>query len=221
MFSIVKNFKYYFLGVLFFGAVFFWYSVFAETTSGLKVAFLDVGQGDAIFVEAPNGNQVLIDGGPNKAVLRELAKQMPFYDRTIDGIVITHPHLDHSFFVYDRKQNIQIKPFVQINPHSPFGKNSFRFFFFQLSCVNIKTFGFRIVVARINFQIYFVIIQNVNKPSVMIQMRMSENNTINSSVVKRHLFCQFAKDRFVRSAIYQNLIAVGRFHKNRVALPHI
>ena len=108
MSSIVKNFKYYFLGVLFLGAVFVWYAVLAETRSGLKVAFLDVGQGDAIFVEAPNGNQVLIDGGPNKAVLRELAKQMPFYDRTIDGIVITHPHLDHYGGLVDVLDNYKI-----------------------------------------------------------------------------------------------------------------
>ena len=95
MSSIVKNFKYYFLGTLFLGAIFVWYAVLAETRKELTVAFLDVGQGDAIFVEAPNGNQILIDGGPNKAVLRELSKQMPFYDRTIDGIILTHPHLDH------------------------------------------------------------------------------------------------------------------------------
>ena len=95
MSSIIKNLRYYFLGVLFLGAVFVWYAVLAETRTGLKVAFLDVGQGDAIFVEAPNGNQVLIDGGPNKTVLRELSKQMPFYDRSIDGIILTHPHLDH------------------------------------------------------------------------------------------------------------------------------
>jgi len=108
MSSIIKNFRYYFLGVLFLGAIFVWYAVLAETRSGLKVAFLDVGQGDAIFVEAPNGNQVLIDGGPNKAVLRELAKQMPFYDRTIDGIVITHPHLDHYGGLVDVLDNYKI-----------------------------------------------------------------------------------------------------------------
>ena len=95
MSSIIKNFKYYFLGVLFLGVIFVWYAVLAETRHGLKVAFLDVGQGDAIFVEAPNGNQILIDGGPNKSVLRELSKQMPFYDRTIDAVILTHPHLDH------------------------------------------------------------------------------------------------------------------------------
>lgn len=89
------QFKYYFLGVLFLGAIFVWYAVLAETRNGLTVAFLDVGQGDAIFVEAPNGNQILIDGGPNKSVLRELSKQMPFYDRMIDAVILTHPHLDH------------------------------------------------------------------------------------------------------------------------------
>jgi len=61
----------------------------------LTLAVLDVGQGDAIFIEAPNGNQVLIDGGPDKVVLRALADTMPFYDRSIDVLVLTHPHQDH------------------------------------------------------------------------------------------------------------------------------
>lgn len=91
----VFQFKYYFLSFLFLTAVFVWYAVLAETRNGLTVAFLDVGQGDAIFIEAPNGNQILVDGGPTKAVLREMSKQMPFYDRKIDIAVLTHPHLDH------------------------------------------------------------------------------------------------------------------------------
>lgn len=61
----------------------------------LKVYFLDVGQGDAIFIETPNGNQVLIDGGPDEKVVSELSSVMPFYDRDIDLVVATHPHADH------------------------------------------------------------------------------------------------------------------------------
>jgi competence protein ComEC len=61
----------------------------------LTVSFLDVGQGDAIFIEAPNGNQMLIDAGINKKVLRELGKAMPFYDRSIDVVMETHPDADH------------------------------------------------------------------------------------------------------------------------------
>ncbi len=74
---------------------FVWYAVFAESRQGLEVDFLDVGQGDAIFIQAPNGNQVLVDGGPNNAVLRELSKVMPFYDRSIDMIIESHPDSDH------------------------------------------------------------------------------------------------------------------------------
>lgn len=59
------------------------------------VAFLDVGQGDAIFIQAENGNQVLLDGGPNKTVLRQLSKVIPFYDRSIDMVISSHPHADH------------------------------------------------------------------------------------------------------------------------------
>jgi len=90
------------LGAIFVAAStagFFWYAVWQENTarrSGiLTLAFMDVGQGDAIFVEAPNGNQMIIDGGPNAAILRELGNLMPFYDRTIDVLVITNPDTDH------------------------------------------------------------------------------------------------------------------------------
>jgi competence protein ComEC len=61
----------------------------------LKVHFLNIGQGDAVFIEAPGGNQMLIDGGPNRKVLEELGSVMPFYDRSIDVVIATHPDKDH------------------------------------------------------------------------------------------------------------------------------
>ncbi len=61
----------------------------------LKVHFLDVGQGDAIFIESPTGVQVLIDGGPNAGVLEALSQQLSFFDRTIDVVLATHPDTDH------------------------------------------------------------------------------------------------------------------------------
>jgi len=73
-----------------------WYFVFQnEREQLLTVAFLDVGQGDAVFIEAPNGNQMLIDGGRNRSVLRELSRVMSFYDRSIDVVLATHPDEDH------------------------------------------------------------------------------------------------------------------------------
>ncbi|MBI1907919.1 MBL fold metallo-hydrolase [Candidatus Uhrbacteria bacterium] len=54
----------------------------------------DVGQGDAIFIDAPD-MQVLIDGGPSDAVLEKLSSVLPPWDRSIDLVVATHPHADH------------------------------------------------------------------------------------------------------------------------------
>ncbi len=75
---------------------FVWYEVLARERAGiLTVAFLDVGQGDAIFIEAPNGAQVLIDGGKGMSVVRALGSVMPWHDRSIDVVIATHPDLDH------------------------------------------------------------------------------------------------------------------------------
>ncbi|MBU4479979.1 MBL fold metallo-hydrolase [Patescibacteria group bacterium] len=91
----MKNIKSYVLGFFLCVNLLVWYAVFSENRGELTVAFLDVGQGDAIFIEAPNGKQILIDGGSNGAVLRELSKIMPFYDRSIDMIILSHPDQDH------------------------------------------------------------------------------------------------------------------------------
>lgn len=62
---------------------------------GLTVSFLDVGQGDAILIEGPNGIEMLIDGGKDRKVLRELPRVMGPLDRSIDIVVATHPDADH------------------------------------------------------------------------------------------------------------------------------
>jgi len=62
----------------------------------LHVSFLDIGQGDAILIQTPYRQDILIDGGPDpQAVIHELGKKMPFWDRTIDLVILTHPHADH------------------------------------------------------------------------------------------------------------------------------
>lgn len=62
----------------------------------LEVNFFDIGQGDAIFIQTPQQHQILIDGGPSStAILRKLSQTMPYWDRTIDLIILTHPEHDH------------------------------------------------------------------------------------------------------------------------------
>ncbi|MBI2048760.1 MAG: MBL fold metallo-hydrolase [Parcubacteria group bacterium] len=76
-------------------AVLVWTPLLAHSRGVLTVHFLDVGQGDAIFIESPTGVQILIDGGRDRSVLRELGEVMPWYDRTIDVMIPTHPDADH------------------------------------------------------------------------------------------------------------------------------
>lgn len=90
-----------------------WYAVAAkESGRVLTVAFLDVGQGDAIFIETPSGNQVLVDGGKDKTVLRALRSVMPFYDRSIDMVVATHPDKDHIGGLFEVGKRFSVAAFA-------------------------------------------------------------------------------------------------------------
>lgn len=84
------------LGTLLLTNLFVWVAVWQQTPGKiLRVSFLDVGQGDAIFIETPSRKQVLIDGGKNKKVVSVLGRLLPFGDRSIDIVIATHPDADH------------------------------------------------------------------------------------------------------------------------------
>lgn len=81
---------------LFIIAIIIWIFVFKqEGNKFLKVEFFDVGQGDAIFIETMDKKQILIDGGPDLSILEKIGREMPFYDRYIDLIILSHPEADH------------------------------------------------------------------------------------------------------------------------------
>lgn len=61
----------------------------------LHIVVCNVGQGDAAYVRFPDGRDMVIDGGPNDKVLECLGKHMPFWDRSLDIVVLTHPQKDH------------------------------------------------------------------------------------------------------------------------------
>lgn len=95
--SILEKYKYHIVGFLVMATILIWLPIVGYGGSGLKAWFFDVGQGDAEFLDFFDGNQVLIDGGPNGDILQKLGKAMPFYDKSIDLVILTHPHKDHIF----------------------------------------------------------------------------------------------------------------------------
>lgn len=80
-------------------AGYWWYALVYQSFIGgeplVRVHFLDVGQGDAVLIEAPDGTQVLVDAGRGISVLHELAAVMPVGDRSLDVGIMTHPDADH------------------------------------------------------------------------------------------------------------------------------
>lgn len=105
--------KGFFICFSFFIFLFSCFTYFFRNNGLLVVSFLNIGQGDAIFIKAPNGSQMLIDAGPGRSILRELGKVMPFYDKSIDLVLATHPDADHIGGFPDVLNKYKIDFFVE------------------------------------------------------------------------------------------------------------
>jgi competence protein ComEC len=82
--------------VLVLASALLWLAVSRPENGRLTVTFLDVGQGDAILIEGPQGHRILVDGGPSgEAITAALGRQLPFYDRRLDLVALTHAQQDH------------------------------------------------------------------------------------------------------------------------------
>jgi competence protein ComEC len=64
------------------------------TVRELTVRVLDVGQGDAILIQN-GGSTVLVDGGPDPAVLGKYLDALRLNGDTVDAVILTHQHADH------------------------------------------------------------------------------------------------------------------------------
>lgn len=94
--KLFESWRIVWLGILLVANVLAWSAVLALEPGELEVSFLDIGQGDAILIETPHHNQILIDGGPpGRAAIRALGRRLPFWDRSLDLIIATHPDADH------------------------------------------------------------------------------------------------------------------------------
>lgn len=90
----MKNrFSLIFLSSLFIALILVWSAVFSFEKP-LEVFFFAIGQGDATLIQYKT-NQILIDGGPNNLLLEKLGKAMPFWDKKIELVILTHPDSDH------------------------------------------------------------------------------------------------------------------------------
>jgi len=89
-------------------------SASATLDNKLHVYFLDVGQGDAILIQTPSHQNILIDGGSSPQKLNlELGKHLPFWKHDIDLIVSTQPHSDHIAGLVDITRRYNVKQIIE------------------------------------------------------------------------------------------------------------
>jgi competence protein ComEC len=104
--------------------VFTWWIIVDFRMVKETVTFLNVGQGDAELIKNAAGN-ILIDAGPNNKILFELGKILPFYDRTIDLFILSHPNKDHFNGFFEILDKYKIRAVMLNNftyPSSSFQK---------------------------------------------------------------------------------------------------
>ena len=82
--------------VVLIAAALIWTAALARRGDAMTVVFADVGQGDMAAIITPSGHRIVVDGGPDAArAAQALGDALPFWARTIDLLILTHPHDDH------------------------------------------------------------------------------------------------------------------------------
>jgi competence protein ComEC len=103
----------YFISGIITGLVLLFSVIHSLPDGKLHIVFCDVGQGDAAYVRFPDGRDMLVDAGPNNSVLRCLGKFMPFWDRHINLVLLTHPQKDHMQGLLEVLKRYRVEYFVR------------------------------------------------------------------------------------------------------------
>ena len=106
-------------------AILVWSVVLTMPDDKLHVTFLDVGQGDAILIQTPNHQNILIDGGPSpQAINLELSEKLPFWDRRIDLMISTQPQADHITGLVEVLRRYKVAQVLE--PGVPYSSSSYQ-----------------------------------------------------------------------------------------------
>lgn len=75
--------------------LYFYIQITEAQTKHFQITFFNVGQGDSALIRFADGEKMLVDCGIDRTILRKLGGALPFYDRKIDYLLVTHPDADH------------------------------------------------------------------------------------------------------------------------------
>ncbi|MFA6917879.1 MAG: MBL fold metallo-hydrolase [Candidatus Gracilibacteria bacterium] len=114
------------------------YAIYELPDSLFHLYFLDVDQGDSILIKTPRDHHILVDGGPKAFVLEQLGQIMPFFEREIDLMVLTHPHADHIEGLVEVLKRYKVRNVLMTGV--VFHDDNYKEFLKEVSALNIPVF---------------------------------------------------------------------------------
>jgi len=148
----------------------------------LHIYFLDIGQGDSIFIQTPNKKYILMDGGPSPKATKLIGGIMGNLNRRIDLIILSHPHADHYSGLIDVIEKYEVGTIIL--PNTPSSEPLYNSFLNEIFKRKIKT-----IFMPENMDINFgggVYIDNIFSPKTI------SKNTNESSSIIRILYGKFS-----------------------------
>lgn len=147
------------------------------------IYFMDIGQGDAVLIKTPQNHQILIDGGPKNHVIEELGAVLPFFDKSLDLVVLTHPHEDHMGGLVEVLKRFDVENVLFTG--AAYGSDTYSEFLKEMESQNIPThfaeagtdFLFGEVFVDVIYPFHSVagdIFENVNNSSVGLRISYDE-----------------------------------------------
>jgi len=194
---------YYFSSLILLDVLALFAFLYYKENNFFQVVFFDVGQGDAIFIETPQKHQILIDGGPDSKILEKLSKEIPFWDRKIDLIILTHPERDHlnGLLQVLKKYEVENILWTGIKRETNEWKEWENAILKEKARIIIAQAGQQLIAGMANFKILFPLenlndkeFKNTNDTSIVIQLVYQKMSFLlmgdSSQIVEKELISQ-------------------------------
>lgn len=198
-----NRFSLFFLLFLFFLTFLSWQILYYLFPHTLRADFFDVGEGESFFVRTPYGKTILFNGGPNSVILRKVSKEIPFWQRTIDMVVITRLSHGQIGGLFDILRSYKVK-----NVLIPFrlgssleSKGLLRLISQKAENIIIAREGERIILGNVSLE---VIYSSPYSSSILVRVSFGNNSfLLANSLQKRDIKAVLSRKRNVEAEILE------------------
>lgn len=179
----MANYWKYFIGFLVLVLVLVAFVTFSLPDKNFHLITCDVGQGDAILA-IYGDSQILVDGGPNSKVLGCLARFIPFWDRSIEVVINTHPQTDHFEGLIDVFKWYEVKTFIA----TPLASSSqdYRVLESLVGSEGVKVIN-PTSGTKLRSSLIYLDILNPSEKFLKINTSRSSSNVLGSSMTQKNL----------------------------------